>query len=98
MTDRRDTRQATARFDSYGQLAIRGVDRGPLVERVWGSSEYEWSRTVELRHVRLLRAALGCTTDSEMIEKIESMSIDEILAVISASDIPTTFFNWNSFD
>ena len=98
MTDRRDTRQATARFDSYGRLAIRGVDRGPLVERVWGSSEYEWSRMVELRHVRLLRAALGCTTDSELIEKIESMSIDEILAVISASDIPTTFFNWNSFD
>jgi len=26
------------------------------------------------------------------------MSIDEILAVISASDIPTTFFSWNSFD
>lgn len=96
--DRTNTRWAQARFDSYGGLQISGVDRGPMVERVWGSSEYEWSRRIELRHIKALRVALGCETDQQLTAAIASMTVDELLRVINDAEIPTTFFSWNSFD
>jgi hypothetical protein len=54
-----------------GSLRIRGHDFGPEVERIFGSPDYEWYKTVPLANIARFRRVLGVPDDSDLLAHLE---------------------------
>lgn len=59
----RDVRSSSVRIDETGRLVISAVDSGPLVERIFGDSDYEFWYTVAADKVAVLAARIGSTPE-----------------------------------
>jgi hypothetical protein len=57
--DKNGLRFLGAEIQPNGDLVFNGQDIGPGVEKVLGSSEYEWYWTVKAEHISSLQQALG---------------------------------------
>lgn len=54
-----DSRRIWASLDANGNLVISGQDIGPKVERIFGSTEYEFSHTVPVAYLAAFFDLLG---------------------------------------
>jgi len=85
-----------------GGLDIEGYDSGPAVSKALGSSGYEWHHTVKASDIPRLRAAMGITSDIDLLGHIEANfngpGQPDLETFIRDVGITFQFFNWISFD
>lgn len=71
-----DVRTASVRLDDTGRLIVSVVDSGPLVERIFGDSDYEFWYTVSADRVPKLAERIGAPAD-RIVEDIRSRWLGE---------------------
>lgn len=72
----RDVRTVSVEIDGKGQLVVSVVDSGPLVERIFGDSDYEFWYRVSADRLVPLAARLGSEPD-HLLEEIRSHWLGE---------------------
>lgn len=94
--DERGTRHVEVSLEG-GSIVIRGQDIGKSVEDFWGSDEYEWAWTIDLRHEPELRKLLMILPDQQVLDGIvEHFSGDDYFALsqlLGTAPFPTNFWS-----
>jgi len=75
-SESRDQRVVSVFFDDHGNLVIEVVDSGPLVEKFFGDSDYEFWYRVAADRVDELATRLG-SDRAKILETIEEQWLGE---------------------
>ncbi|SFK57903.1 hypothetical protein [Methylophaga sulfidovorans] len=92
--DKNSLRFLGAEIQPNGDLVFIGQDIGPVVERTFGSSEYEWQWTIKAENIPSFQKALG--EEGHIIKLLETHFSDEkaagLLPFLEEHNIP--FESW----
>lgn len=87
-----NSRRVTATLRSTGELEIAGVDSGPLVEQVFGDSDYEFWFTLASAAVPLLAERVGAADVARLLDVLAATwsgekfsELEELLRELGAS-------------
>jgi hypothetical protein len=58
-----NSRSIAFRIDDSGDLVISVVDHGPMVEEIWGDSDYEFWYRIPAERLEVLAQRLGTTSE-----------------------------------
>lgn len=94
----RDHRSLVVRYTADGGLDFEGLDSGPSVAAVWGSSTYEWHWTIAPTDVPRVRILLDVPDDVDLLDHIALHPDADLPMRIRDAGIAVQFFNWTSFD
>lgn len=93
----RDVRTATVRLDETGRLVVSAVDSGPLVERIFGDSDYEFWYTVAADKVAVLAARIGSSPD-RIVDDIRTQwrgpRFSELQEILREPEIDASFHSY----
>ena len=94
-----DQRHLWAKIDEHGDLIISGHDLGPIVEKIFGDSDYEWSHTVPGASVPQFLQMLGGEPGADAMIVLSqyvdarSFEIGRVLQE-AAKVLPVGFWSW----
>ena len=101
-SDAGGTRFLGVRIGYDGGLDIEGYDSGSAVRSVFGSSNYEWHRSVRASDIPRLRAAMNIEPDVDLLDHIAANfngpGQPDLESFIRGLGIKLEFFSWISFD
>lgn len=93
----RDVRTASVRLDETGRLVVSAVDSGPLVERIFGDSDYEFWYTVAADKVAVLAARIGSSPD-RIVDDIRTQwrgpRFSELQGILREPEIDASFHSY----
>ena len=93
----RDVRTATVRLDETGRLVVSAVDSGPLVERIFGDSDYEFWYTVAADKVAVLAARIGSSPDrivADIRTQWRGPRFSELQEILREPEIDASFHSY----
>lgn len=64
-------RSITFRIDDASDLVFSVVDRGPMVEEIWGDSDYEFWHRIPAERLEEFAQRLG-TTNEHLVEELSA--------------------------